>query len=96
MKNPDQCRNLDDVRGAIDAIDNSIVEQIALRSKYVMAAARFKTDEKGVRDKKRVKMVIGSKRDLAVKYGISPDLVEKIYTIMIGHFISEELKEWKK
>lgn len=95
MKAPEDCRDMSDIREAIDSIDNSIVELIAKRSEYVYQAAKFKTSEKAVRDEERVKSVIRSKRELAEKYGASPELIERIYTLMIDFFISEEMKEWK-
>jgi isochorismate pyruvate lyase len=91
----DDCKNMTDIRVAIDEIDNNIVNSISLRSKYVKKASEFKTSEKDVRDTERVKQVINSKKVLADKYGISSKLIENIYTVMIEHFINSELDEWK-
>jgi len=51
----DDCKNMTDIRIAIDEIDNDIVKSISLRSKYVQKASGFKTSEKAVRDTERVK-----------------------------------------
>lgn len=96
MKKPAECNSMKEIREAIDHIDNNIVELIALRSRYVQKAAEFKKSETAVRDPERVEKVISSKKTLAEKYGISPDLVGNIYAIMIDFFVSEEMKEWKK
>ncbi len=42
MKNATECKNMEDIREAIDNIDNNIVELIAKRSNYVHEAAKFK------------------------------------------------------
>ena len=96
MKEAKDCRNMAEIREVIDLIDERIVEMIAKRSLYVKEAAKFKKDENAVKDPGRVKQVIESKKELAIKYGASPELIEKIYRTMIDHFIAEEMKEWKK
>ncbi len=95
MKSPEACQNIGEVRSAIDLIDNEIVRLIAERGKYVKRASVFKTSEAGVRDAGRVSEVIKSKRALAIQYQASEDLIERIYSTMINHFIDSELDEWK-
>jgi len=95
MKKVKECKNMQDIRFAIDQIDKKIVESIALRAEYVHEAAKFKNSESEVKDDDRVKNVIESKKALADKYGISPVLISNIYKIMIDFFINEEMKEWK-
>ncbi len=68
---------------------------ISEREKYVKRASAFKNSEADVRDRERVLKVIASRRKLALNYGTSEDLIEKLYTVMIDHFIQEELEEWK-
>ncbi|BDU50419.1 chorismate mutase [Haliovirga abyssi] len=95
MKKAEECLNMREIRDGIDIIDNEIVKLIANRAKYVKEAAKFKKDEKAVKDSNRVKKVLESKKELAKKYGASPDLIEKIYKMMIDFFINEEMQEWK-
>ncbi len=45
MKKPVVCESLEDVRGAIDALDRKIVAPLGARSRYVEATARFKNRE---------------------------------------------------
>lgn len=94
MKKAIECENMIDIRNEIDVIDSKIVELIAKRAEYVKAAAKFKNDEDAVRDVKRVEAVIDSKKNLAREHGVSTSLVAKIYSIMIEHFINEEISEW--
>lgn len=95
MKKPEECQNMEDIRTEIDFIDNQIVELISKRAKYVDNAAKFKKDIVAVRDEVRVAAVIDSKRKLAEKYGISPDLIGEIYERMINFFVNEEIKRWE-
>lgn len=95
MKQAQDCENMTDIRESIDNIDEQIVRLIASRAGYVTAAACFKKDETAVRDTSRVERVITSKRELAVQQGVSPDMIEEIYRVMIDHFINDEMQEWK-
>ncbi|MBN1499456.1 MAG: chorismate mutase [Spirochaetes bacterium] len=96
MKTADECENMYEIREAIDSIDESIVKLIASRSDYVHAAVKFKTSENSVKDPDRVKKVIETKKALASEYGVSPELIGNIYSLMIDFFVSEEMKEWKR
>lgn len=96
MLQPKDCKNMKHIRDAIDTIDNEIVKLIAIRAKYVYKASEFKTSKGAVKDCKRVKEVIASKKELAKKYEVSPLLIEILYEKMIEHFINEEMKQWEK
>jgi isochorismate pyruvate lyase len=43
-----------------------------------------------------VEQVIGRVRALAEEHGASPDLVERVYRVMIAGFINEELEEHRR
>ncbi len=96
MRKPEECRDMQDIREAIDAIDDQIVRLIADRARYVKAAAPFKTDTQADKDPDRVKKVIQSKKELALHYGVSPELVGELYERMIEYFVKAELDEWSK
>jgi len=95
MKEPHTCQNMEEIREAIDTLDHEIVERIAKRSHYVLKASQFKKDLNAVRDSERVKAVIASKKKLAAHYGVSPKLIEILYTEMIDFFIKEEVEAWE-
>lgn len=95
MKKAEECQNIEDIREAIDHIDHSIVKMIASRTAYVHKAAEFKKSEESVKDPDRVSRVINSKKELARTYGASPELIGKLYQMMIEFFVSEEMSEWK-
>lgn len=96
MIEPKKCKDMDDIRFAIDEIDANIVKLISKRSEYVHEASKFKKDETAVKDSSRVAKVIESKRELAIEYGASPEMIGDIYKMMIDFFIKEELEEWNK
>lgn len=96
MKKAAECKNLEEIRNGIDFIDNQIVKLISERAEYVQEAAKFKKSEQSVRDEKRVALVIESKKQLALKYKISPELIGDLYQRMIDFFVQQELNEWQK
>ena len=53
-----ECSSLDEVRTAIDGLDQQIVQLLAARGAYVSQAARFKKDDDAVRAPQRVEQVI--------------------------------------
>ncbi len=96
MKPATACENLQEIRQEIDAIDQSIINLLGRRYEYVQAAAKFKTTTQNVRAEERVKAMMQQRRDWAVKAGISPEIIEKIYTELVNYFIQEEMKKWQQ
>jgi isochorismate pyruvate lyase len=96
MKTPEECTNLNDVREAIDQIDHEIITLIGTRAKYVQAAAAFKTSQTTVKAADRVTAMLLTRRKWAADVGISPDVIEKLYTDLVDYFTQEELHQWKK
>jgi isochorismate pyruvate lyase len=93
MKSPAECSSIEEVRAAIDAIDHEVVKALGLRSQYVKAITRFKKTREDVRAPARQATVISQRRAWAAEVGIDPDVVEKIYRLLIDHFVAEELKD---
>ena len=90
----EECKNMNDIRYAIDELDSNIIKLMSQRLKYVRKASNFKKDETDVRDSNRVKEVIESKKKLAIEHDLPPELIGNIYKMMIDSFIEEELEEW--
>lgn len=84
--------SIEDVRVAIDTLDEEIVELIARRQRWVVKAGALKRDVAAVRAPDRVEQVIAKVRALAVEAGSSPEVVEATYRAMIGAFIKLELR----
>jgi isochorismate pyruvate lyase len=93
MKSPAECTSIDEIRAAIDAIDQEIVERLGLRFQYVRAITRFKKTEADVRAPARRQQVLTQRRAWAAEVGINPDVIEQIYVLLIDHFVAEEMKE---
>lgn len=93
MKSPAECSSIEEVRAAIDAIDHEIVTALGLRSQYVKAITRFKKTTEDVRAPERQATVIRQRRAWAAEVGLDPDVVEKVYRLLIDHFVAEELKD---
>lgn len=94
MSTPDPCKSLAQVREQIDRIDAQIVQLLAERGGYVLAAARFKTSAEDVRAPQRVEQVIARVRALAEQQGALPDVVERVYRELIEAFTEAEHRRW--
>jgi len=91
MKLPSHCKSIEEIRKAIDTIDKEIIILLGERYGYVKEVIRFKEpNEKSIVAKERFDSVIASRREIAVKEGLDPDIIERIYRDLINHFISEE------
>ncbi|WP_421683165.1 chorismate mutase [Stutzerimonas urumqiensis] len=90
------CRDLDEVRAGIDALDERIVELLARREHLVKQAAAFKRDDSQVRAPARVEQVITKVVALAGQHNADTDVVERVYRAMIAAFIDRELIEHRR
>jgi isochorismate pyruvate lyase len=95
VKPPEDCASIEDGRRGIDALDHAIVRLIGERSRYVKAAAKFKTSEAGVRAPERRQAMLEERRQWAEQEGLNPDPIEKLYEDLIDYFISHELENWR-
>lgn len=92
MKRPSECTNINDIRTEIDRIDAEVIRLLGERFGYVKEIVKYKTDSKSIRAQERFDQVIGQRREWAVKAGLSADIIEQMYRIMMEHFIEEETK----
>jgi isochorismate pyruvate lyase len=93
MKPADRCTNIEEVRHAIDAIDEEVIQLLGRRLQYVKEIIKFKEPtEESVVAQKRFDSVIESRRELACKNGLDQDLIERIYRELLNFFIAEEMK----
>jgi len=94
MKTED-CKSLEDLRGCIDDLDDQIVELIAARNAYVKQAAKFKHSIDEIKGKERMEAVMDRVRTKAMEFGVSPNLLTKLYTIMIDAMVEAEISEFR-
>ena len=96
MKKPEECRSLEDVRGAIDQIDREVIASLARRAEYVRVAGSFKKTEHGVRAPARVETMLAQRRTWAEEDGLDPAFVEALYRQVVDYFVRQELATWKR
>ncbi len=97
MKSADRCTSIEEVRSAIDTIDEELIQLLGKRFQYVKEIVKFKEPtEESIVARKRFESVIQSRRALALENGIDQDLIERIYREMLNFFIAEEMKLIKK
>ena len=90
-----ECKTLEEVRTEIDNLDDKIVELIGARNSYVKQAARFKNTIDEVKAPERINEVMAKVRHKALTLGMSPNLLEDIYTIMINEMVESEIAEFR-
>jgi len=96
MKNPQNCKNIEEIRDAIDGIDFQIMKLFSERYEFVKEIVKFKTDEVSVIAENRQKEVIEKRREWAVELGLNPDLFEDIFWILMRYNVQKELEILKK
>ena len=84
MKTPRACRNLEDIRAAVNAIDRNIVKLLGQRKKYAMAALQFKTDLKSIGDPKHRRNLFAQRRQWAARHDVSEKMVDRIYRAIVA------------
>ncbi len=88
---PETCRNMTELRAAIDTLDAQIIDMLAERARYIDRAADLK-QQAGLpaRIDSRVEEVADKARANAQRAGFDPDLAEKIWRQMIEWSILRE------
>ena len=88
------CNNMQEVRSAVDAVDQQIIALLAKRYGYMAAAARIKTDRMAVRDEDRKAQVIKNAAIAAAAHGIPEHTISQIWEILVESSIQFELDIW--
>lgn len=95
-KAPEACRSMTEVREGVDALDRELVRLLAVRQRYMDAAARIKTHRGAVRDEVRVEEVMSKVLETAGQEGLSADIAEPVWRELVGRCIAYELTVWDK
>ena len=90
-----QCSSLQEVRDEIDKLDDEIVELIAKRNRYIHQAAAFKESIDEVKAPERVDAVLQKVRHKDLSLNLSPNLISKLYDIMINEMVESEIAEFR-
>lgn len=89
--------SLNKVRQDIDKLDQQIIKLIQKRIKLVERIINYKA-KNGMRahQPKRFAEVIKSRRALAKKHSLDPDVIEAIWRVLIAHITHIEKKKIKQ
>ena len=91
---PDDCATMAEVRAGVDALDRELVRLLAIRQGFMDAAARIKPRRDQVRDEPRVEEVVGNVLREARARGLSPEIAEPVWRLLIERCIAHELERW--
>lgn len=93
---PAECTTMTEVRQGVDALDRLLVTVLAERQRYMDAAARIKPDRAAVRDNPRIEDVIAKVKVAAREAGLSEDIAEPVWRLLIERCIAHEFGEWDR
>ena len=79
MKRPNACRDLTDIRAAVNALDRDLVKLLAKRQQYALAALRFKHDRRSIGDPRHRKAMFAQRKTWAERGGLNPKMTQKIF-----------------
>lgn len=93
-KAPEACADMLDVRQGVDALDRALVTLLAERQRYMDAAARIKPNRDAVFDQARIDDVVAKVLKAAEPAGLSPDIAEPVWRLLIDRCIAHEFGTW--
>ena len=94
MTPPGECRDMRELRAAIDALDARLVALLAVRQAYIERAAVLKQDRAAVRDPARVEDVVAKVLAQARKAGLSEAIAEPVWRTLIEQSIRHEFEKF--
>jgi len=83
--------SLAEARAAIDVIDAEIIRLLGNRAGYVRQVVKFKQTAEEVRAPARYAEVMRRRREMAEAAGLNPDVIERMYRLLVDNFIKEEM-----
>lgn len=92
MKKSGDCQSIQEIREIIDEIDCEILSSFGKRNEYVKAIVKFKSDKDEIIAAERQLEVLQKRKEWAKEFGLDPDLIEKIYKILINWNIQQEME----
>ena len=91
---PADCETMLDVRKGVDALDRALVLMLAERQRYMDAAARIKPSRDVVHDDARIEDVVSKVKAAAREAGLSEDIAEPVWRLLIDRCIAHEFTVW--
>ena len=83
MKSPKACRNLTDIRAAVNAIDRGLIRLLGKRHKYALAALKFKHDRKSIGEPRHRKAMFAQRMGWAKPGKLNPRMVQKVFQAVV-------------
>jgi len=93
---PEACSTMAEVRQGVDALDRALVALMAERQRYMDAAARIKPDRDAVFDQARIDDVVAKVLEAAKAQGLSPDIAEPVWRLLIDRCIAHEFATYDR
>ncbi len=90
-----ECHSLQEVREEIDKLDDEIIKLISKRARYIRQAVKFKNSIEEIKAKDRVDEVLQNVRHEALALNLSPNLITKLYEIIIDDMVESEIAEFR-
>lgn len=90
----EDCTSLDDVRQAIDTIDQQIIQLLGMRLDYVLSAAQFKSNVDAIPAPERVAAMLPERQRWSEEAGISADFSVPLYAQIIQWYIQQQTHFW--
>ena len=85
-----------EVRAGVDELDERLVALLAVRTRFMDAAARIKERRNQVRDEPRKAAVIAHARAVATREGMPPDIAGAVYETLVEASIAHELERFDR
>jgi len=89
-------KNIIIIRKKLDKLDNSLLEIIKKRTKFVDLVIQNKNFKKDIIDRKRISIILKNINKKSKKKKIDPLITNKIWKAMIRAFIDYEYRKFKK
>ena len=93
---PQDCTTMAQVREGVDALDRALVLLLAERQRYMDAAARIKPSRDVVHDDARIEDVVAKVLAAAKDAGLSADIAEPVWRLLIDRCIAHEFAAWDR
>jgi isochorismate pyruvate lyase len=85
LTKPQDCDNIQEIRDAIDVIDQEILQLFAQRHEYVKEIVKFKSgDEEGIIARERMELVLKQRKAWAEEMGLDAEMIDGVFRLLIN------------
>ena len=93
---PEGCQTMAELRAQIDRVDRVLVRLLAERQGYIERAAQIKAERGQVRDPARIEDVVAKVLVEAVHAGLSAEIAEPVWRLLIERSIAHEFEAFDR